>query len=284
MKKLLAIILLIIDAGFLIWIIASKPYKSRPSAQAYSGDAYSAQSTAMTAEREDENRPAAPAENPSSEATGAHGSQFDSFILGDAPDRKDSAPVSSDSSVSPVSPATPAHSEEAPGYSEDIPQFAEEDPGYSEEEEDGGQLSMRDFSWFDPHLQWDRVPEGAEPFTDFGRMKGGWKAYIDFDPDNAAGRRLDMLLYVTILGEEDNVTLEYDWYWARDLNTEGEEGHEDNDDHSYYYGTYDNGEIHGSGAGNVDLRCFYEMNGTEYAVGTMASMAGVPAIICLKRP
>lgn len=274
MKKLLAIILLIIDAGFLIWIIASEPYKSRSSAQAYSGDTYSAQSTAVTAEREEDSTPAASA--PSAAPAPAGSSEAAPGYSEDIPQFAEENPGYSE--------GVPQFAEEAPGYSEDVPQFAEEAPGYSEEEEGGGQFSMRDFSWFDPHSQWDRVPEGAEQFTDFDRMKGGWKAYIDFDPDNAAGRRQDMLVYVTIIGEEDNVTLEYDWYWHRDLKTDGEEGVYDTDEPSYYYGTFENGTIHGSGAGNVDLSCFYERNGTEYGFGTMASMAGVPAIICLMRP
>lgn len=162
-----------------------------------------------------------------------------------------------------------------------------EDQGLSEMETAGGssasllELTLEDFDWYESVVSNDWFPEEAEQFGDFNRMKGGWRAYIKFDPFNEAGRRTDILLHIYISGSEDDVAVECDWYWIHDYHDP--EGSLDDDESSYYYGIWSDGEIHATGAGKMDILWFYEWDEEEYAIGRMESQAGVKAILCMMR-
>ena len=291
MKKLLTFVLLAADVGLLIWIVTSEPYNSGAQSMAYSEGIPQASVSQGMNGREDGEQHSAEPESP---------------VIPEA----DSDAYEEESPVFPE-PESPAYEEESPVYEEpeaegsfdsfllggDLPEeesaeeepsgqdysqgteYAEEDPGYYGESE--AELTLEDFDWYESVVRDNKRPEGAEFFTDYGRMKGGWKAYIEFDPDNSEGRRLEMLLYVNITGGEDDVSVECDWYWEHDLNTD--ESRYDNSDSSFYYGNYDEGEIFASGAGNMRIRYFWEKDGTEYAVGTMESRAGVEAMLVMMR-
>ncbi len=148
--------------------------------------------------------------------------------------------------------------------------------GFDEED-----ITLEDFDWYESDVRLNWFPEEAVQFQDFQRMKGKWRAYIKFDPKNEAGRRTDILLHIYISGDEENVTAEYDWYWIHNYNDP--EGRYDDDETSYYYGKYEDGEIYAEGAGNVTFRYFYEWDEEEYAIGVMESRAGVKAILCMMR-
>ena len=259
MKKLLTFVLLVADVGLLIWIVTSEPYSSGAQSMAYSEGIPQASVSQGMNGREDEGQHSAEPESPViPEAEGS----FDSFLLGgDLPEEEpaDEEPSGQD-------------------YSQGM-EYSDDDPGYYGESE--AELTLEDFDWYESVVRDNKRPEGAEFFTDYGRMKGGWKAYIEFDPDNSEGRRLEMLLYINITGGEDDVSVECDWYWEHDLNTD--ESRYDNSDSSFYYGNYDEGEIFASGAGNMRIRYFWEKDGTEYAVGTMESRAGVEAMLVMMR-
>jgi len=257
MKKISTLIVAVIDAALLVWIINSEPWKpeERVTAQEMVHE------TAQAMPQETAQSYSAAEELP--EASSA-----DLFL-----------PPSDDGDLSVPYENAPVYDESsAADYGQDLQSDLQSE--YSDDTVES-ELSMDDFAWYESDVSRNGFPPEAEQFTEYDRMRGGWKAYIIFDPDNSNGRRMDLLLYVMINGDQDHVTVECDWYWEHMLSET--EGQYSADEPSYYFGNYEDGEIHATGAGKMDIRYFYDWNGKEYAIGVMESQAGVKAILCMVR-
>ena len=267
MKKILTLIVAVIDAALLVWIINSEPWKPEEHVTAQE----TVQETAQAMPQEAEQSYSAAEEL-------SEGSSADLFLP--PSDDGDLSVPDENLSVSGENPSVydEASPESAADYGQDLQSDLQlEYSGDTVESE----LSMADFAWYESDVSRNGFPPEAEQFTEYDRMRGGWKAYIKFDPDNSNGRRMDLLLYVMINGDPDHVTVECDWYWEHMLSEA--EGQYSADEPSYYFGNYEDGEIHATGAGKMDIRYFYDWNGKEYAVGVMESKAGVKAILCMVR-
>ena len=273
MKKILTLIVAVIDVALLVWIINSEPWKPEEHVTAQE----TVQETAQAMPQETAQSYSAAEELP--EASSA-----DLFLPpSDDEDLSvlyENSPVYDESSAADFAGnSSPEFSEEpAADYGQDLQSDLQlEYSGDTVESE----LSMADFAWYESDVSRNGFPPEAEQFTEYDRMRGGWKAYIKFDPDNSNGRRMDLLLYVMINGDQDHVTVECDWYWEHMLSEA--EGQYTADEPSYYFGNYEDGQIHATGAGKMDIRYFYDWNGKEYAIGVMESQAGVKAILCMVR-
>ena len=267
MKKILTLIVAVIDVALLVWIINSEPWKPEEHVTAQEA----VQETAQAMPQETTQSYSAAEELP--EASSAD------LFLPPSDDGDLSVP---DENLSASEENPPIYAEAAPEPAADYGQDLQSDlqleySGDTVESE----LSMADFTWYESDVSRNGFPPEAEQFTEYDRMRGGWKAYIKFDPDNSNGRRMDLLLYVMINGDQDHVTVECDWYWEHMLSEA--EGQYTADEPSYYFGNYEDGQIHATGAGKMDIRYFYDWNGKEYAVGVMESQAGVKAILCMVR-
>ena len=53
---------------------------------------------------------------------------------------------------------------------------------------------------------------------------------------------------------------------------------------SVFLGKWENGGLWASGAGTIRLTQFYEQSGKQYAIGTMDTPDGIPALVALVRP
>ncbi|WP_026659239.1 hypothetical protein [Butyrivibrio sp. AC2005] len=143
-------------------------------------------------------------------------------------------------------------------------------------------MTMKDFDWFNAGILVNGIPEEAEKFDDFERLKGKWRVYIHNDPQNESGEEADFLLYVDISGNPDNVVCTFEWYWAHYYNNpEVSLGEADN---SYLYGTYANNVLHADGAVEMDLKYFVAYDGYDHILGTMEDKNGTQAIIAMIKP
>ena len=267
MKKILTLIVAVIDAALLVWIINSEPWKPEEHVTAQE----TVQETAQAMPQEAEQSYSAAEEL-------SEGSSADLFL----PPSDDGDLSAPDENLSASEENPPIYAEASPESAADYGQDLQSDlqPEYSGDTVES-ELSMADFAWYESDVSRNGFPPEAEQFTEYDRMRGGWKAYIKFDPDNSNGRRIDLLLYMMINGDQDHVTVECDWYWEHMLSEA--EGQYSADEPSYYFGNYENGQIHATGAGKMDIRYFYDWNGKEYAIGVMESQAGVKAILCMVR-
>lgn len=156
-------------------------------------------------------------------------------------------------------------------------------------EETGGSLSTEErpdlegFLWYTEDVAYNGVPADANIIDNIGPLTGSWKALILYDPDNEYDAGAMEFLNIALAGTAESLSLTLDWYqifWAN----EGESFDETDMEDSVFLGKWEKGGLWASGAGTIHLTQFYELNGKQYAVGTMDTPDGTPALVALVRP
>ena len=181
-----------------------------------------------------------------------------------------------------TTPVTPSPKEEAPPTpteSGDIPAPEETDTSLSTEEHP----DLEDFLWYTEDVAYDGVPSDANIIDSIDLLTGSWKALIVYDLNNEYDAGAMEFLNIALAGTAESLSLTLDWYqifWAN----EGESFDESDMEDSVFLGKWENGGLWASGAGTIHLAQFYELNGKQYAVGTMDTPDGTPALMALVRP
>lgn len=142
---------------------------------------------------------------------------------------------------------------------------------------------LEDFLWYTEDVVYDGVPSDANIIDNIGPLTGSWKALIIYDPNNEYDSGAMEFLNVALAGAAESLSLTLDWYqifWAN----EGERFDETDMEDGVFLGKWENGGLWASGAGTIHLMQFYELNGKQYAVGTMDTPDGTPALVALVRP
>jgi hypothetical protein len=142
---------------------------------------------------------------------------------------------------------------------------------------------LDDFLWYTEDVIENRVPEGAQVIDNTSPVLGGWKGFILYDPDNSYGEYSSELLNVTIEGSDDNLRLTLDWYLLLlpgDTQAYDETEMED----IVFEGEWIAGGIQAFGWGEIQLRRLYNLDGKQYAVGSLETPDGTPALVALVRP
>lgn len=179
-------------------------------------------------------------------------------------------------------PATPPQEEEAPPVATEsgsVVKPEETDTSLSTEE----RPDLEDFLWYTEDVAYNGVPSDVDIIDNIASLTGGWKAIIIYDPNNEYNENAMEFLNVALAGTAESLTLTLDWYqifWAN----EGENFDETDMEDSVFSGKWENGGLWASGAGTIRLTQFYEQNGKQYAVGTMDTPDGIPALVALVRP
>ena len=164
-----------------------------------------------------------------------------------------------------------------------------ESGGVPSPEETGASLStekrpdLEDFLWYTEDVAYDGVPSDANIIDNIDPLTGGWKAIIIYDPNDEYDAGAMEFLNIALAGTAENLSLTLDWYqifWA----SEGESFDETDMEDTVFNGKWENGGLWASGAGTIRLTQFYEKNGIQYAVGTMDTPDGIPALVALVRP
>ncbi|WP_313125844.1 hypothetical protein [Proteiniclasticum ruminis] len=181
-----------------------------------------------------------------------------------------------------TTPVTPSPKEEAPPTpteSGDIPAPEETDTSLSTEEPP----DLEDFLWYTEDVAYDGVPSDANIIDSIDLLTGSWKALIVYDPNNEYDAGAMEFLNIALAGTAESLSLTLDWYqifWAN----EGESFDESNMEDSVFLGKWETGGLWASGAGTIRLTQFYEQSGKQYAIGTMDTPDGIPALVALVRP
>ncbi len=142
---------------------------------------------------------------------------------------------------------------------------------------------LQDFLWYTEDVTYDGVPSDANIIDNIGQLTGSWKALIIYDPNNEYDAGAMEFLNVALAGAAESLSLTLDWYqifWAN----EGDSFDETDMEDGVFLGKWENGSLWASGAGTIHLTQFYELNGKQYAVGTMDTPDGTPALVALVRP
>lgn len=156
-------------------------------------------------------------------------------------------------------------------------------------EETGASLStekrpdLEDFLWYTEDVAYDGVPSDANIIDNIDPLTGGWKAIIIYDPNDEYDAGAMEFLNIALAGTAESLSLTLDWYqifWAN----EGERFDETDMEDGVFSGKWENGGLWASGAGTIRLTQFYEKNGKQYAIGTMDTPDGIPALVALVRP
>jgi hypothetical protein len=156
-------------------------------------------------------------------------------------------------------------------------------------EETGGSLSteerpdLEDFLWYTEDVAYDGVPSDASIIDNISPLTGGWKALIIYDPNNEYDAGAMEFLNVALAGTTESLSLTLDWYQIFWTN-EGESFDETDMEDSVFSGKWESGGLWASGAGTIRLTQFYEQSGKQYAIGTMDTPDGIPALVALVRP
>ncbi|MGI6297663.1 MAG: hypothetical protein ACOX1T_00395 [Saccharofermentanales bacterium] len=181
-----------------------------------------------------------------------------------------------------TTPVTPSPKEEAPPTpteSGDIPAPEETDTSLSTEEHP----DLEDFLWYTEDVAYDGVPSDANIIDSIDLLTGSWKALIVYDPNNEYDAGAMEFLNIALAGTAESLSLTLDWYqifWAN----EGESFDESDMEDSVFLGKWENDGLWASGAGTIRLTQFYEQSGKQYAIGTMDTPDGIPALVALVRP
>jgi len=181
-----------------------------------------------------------------------------------------------------TTPVTPSPKEEAPPTpteSGDIPAPEETDTSLSTEEHP----DLEDFLWYTEDVAYDGVPSDANIIDSIDLLTGSWKALIVYDPNNEYDAGAMEFLNIALAGTAESLSLTLDWYqifWAN----EGESFDESDMEDSVFLGKWETGGLWASGAGTIRLTQFYEQSGKQYAIGTMDTPGGIPALVALVRP
>jgi hypothetical protein len=179
-----------------------------------------------------------------------------------------------------IAPATPPPGEKTPpAVMESGSIAAPEEMRLSTEE----RPDLEDFLWYIEDVAYDGVPSDANFIENIGPLTGSWKALIIYDPNDEYDTGAIEFLNVALAGTAESLSLTLDWYqifWAN----EGESFDETDMEDSVFSGRWENGSLWASGTGTIRLTQFYELNGKQYAVGTMDTPDGIPALVALVRP
>lgn len=143
--------------------------------------------------------------------------------------------------------------------------------------------SLEDFLWYSEGVRYEGIPAEAASIDSVEAVSGGWKALIIYDPDNAYDSGATEFLNMTLDGGAESIRLTLDWYqifWSSDGSSHDESQMED----TVFSGSWDSGGLSASGAGSIHINDFYELNGRQYAVGSMDTPDGIPALVALVRP
>lgn len=143
-------------------------------------------------------------------------------------------------------------------------------------------VTWEDFQWYTEGVFQKGIPEGVESINAFDAVKGSWKAFIAHDPKNEFAENALEILYVNISGDADSARLTARWYLYHNMNENKRINQEDMDD-AVYEGKWENGGMWASGPGTIRLTNFYKLNNTQYAIGTIDTVDGIPAFIALVR-
>ncbi len=142
---------------------------------------------------------------------------------------------------------------------------------------------LSDFVWYCEGVQYTGIPAEAAFISELASLTGGWKALVIYDPNNEFDSAAMEFLNISISGTTDDLSLTLDWYsifWSN----EGQSYDESDMEDSVFLGKWENGGLWASGAGTIRLAQFYELSGKQYAVGTMDTPDGIPALVALVRP
>ena len=176
-----------------------------------------------------------------------------------------------------------------PASEKETPPAATESGGIPAPEVTGVSLSTEerpdseDFLWYTEDVVYDGVPSDANIIDNIDPLTGSWKALIIYDPNNEYDAGAMEFLNVALAGTAESLSLTLDSYqifWAN----EGESFDETDMEDSVFLGKWEKGGLWASGAGTIHLTQFYELNGKQYAVGTMDTPDGTPALVALVRP
>lgn len=142
---------------------------------------------------------------------------------------------------------------------------------------------LDEFMWYLEGVYQDGVPSGAVAMDKFKYTTGGWKGLIVYDPEGDSGESTADFLNVRIAGTADELSLTLDWYL---MVVSGEAGTFDETDveDTVFKGKWEDGGLWASGPGTIRLTHFYELKGKQYAIGTVDTPDGVPAVCALVRP
>lgn len=163
--------------------------------------------------------------------------------------------------------------------SEDIPEYDETSVNLSTEE----RPDLEDFLWYTEDVVYDGVPSDATILDNLEFLTGSWKALIIYAPNNEYEASAMEFLNIALAGTAESLSLTLDWYqifWAN----EGESFDESDMEDSVFLGKWETGGLWASGAGTIRLTQFYEQSGKQYAIGTMDTPDGIPALVALVRP
>jgi hypothetical protein len=142
---------------------------------------------------------------------------------------------------------------------------------------------MESFLWYTEDVRYNGVPADAETIDKLSPLSGGWKAFIIYDPDDAYDSSAYEFLNISLTGTADDLRLTLDWYlifWSN----EGESFDETDMEDTIFNGKWEDGGLWASGMGTIRLTQFYSLGDKQYAVGTMDTPNGIPALIALVRP
>ena len=140
-----------------------------------------------------------------------------------------------------------------------------------------------DFQWYTEGVHQQGIPSDVDMINSFEAITGDWKCYIVYDPRNQHDSNAIEMLNVVISGTEESVRIVADWFLFHDFMADSTTNIEDHED-SIFDGKWEEGGFWASGPGTIRLKDFYEIDGTQYAVGTVDTPDGIPAFIALVRP
>ena len=163
-----------------------------------------------------------------------------------------------------------------------------ESGGVPSPEETGASLStekrpdLENFLWYTEDVAYDGVPSDANIIDNIDPLTGGWKAIIIYDPNDEYDAGAMEFLNIALAGTAESLSLTLDWhqiFWAN----EGESFDETDMEDGVFNGKWENGGLWASGTGTIRLTQFYEQSGKQYAIGTMDTPDGIPALVALVR-
>ncbi len=147
----------------------------------------------------------------------------------------------------------------------------------------GEHPGLEDFYWYTEDVMENGVPEGAQIIDNVAYVLGGWKGFILYDPDNSYGANSAELLNATIESSDDNLRLTLDWYLML-IPGETEAYDETDMEDIVFEGEWIGGGIQVFGRGELRLRRLYDLDGKQYAFGSLETPDGIPALVALVRP
>lgn len=168
------------------------------------------------------------------------------------------------------------------------PTVTESDSG-KEQKETGVSLStterpdLEDFAWYIDDTTTVGILSDAKTIDNISPVTGSWKALIIYDPNNEYDMSAMEFLNISLDGSAESLALTLDWYhifWANESKFFDETDMED----SIFTGKWENGGLWASGAGTIRIKNFYEQEGKQYALGSMDTPDGIPALVALVRP